>query len=76
MIGSLYPTEAPMLHFNMFRCAPVPGVDPHSLTQAERNALQRSNEFKETGRGYNEIQTTKVIPSVLSAPMINETLYA
>ncbi|KAF8578233.1 alpha/beta-hydrolase [Ramaria rubella] len=59
-IGSLYPFHAPVLHFNMFRCPPVIGLDPETaFTESEKKALERSREFQRTGRGYNEIQSTR-----------------
>ncbi|KAF8511373.1 alpha/beta-hydrolase [Gautieria morchelliformis] len=59
VIGTLYPSQAPVLHFNMFRCPPVPGINPETFTTPEKGALQRNKEFMESGRGYNAIQSTK-----------------
>lgn len=60
VIGHLYPAEAPVLHFNMFRAPVIPDLDPTSFSPGEQKALQRSDEFTKYGRGYNDIQSTKV----------------
>ncbi|KAF8514096.1 alpha/beta-hydrolase [Hysterangium stoloniferum] len=59
VIGHLYPSEAPLLHFNMFRVHPPQEKDTQSFTEAEKNAIQRHIEFKESGSGYTAIQSTK-----------------
>jgi len=60
VIGTLYSSQVPLLHFNMFHCPPNPGVDPRAFTESERKALARREEFMKTGSGYGEIQSTKV----------------
>ncbi|KIJ44826.1 hypothetical protein M422DRAFT_207769 [Sphaerobolus stellatus SS14] len=59
VIGSLYPEQAPVLHFNMFRTPPIANFDMETLTVSEKNALRRREEFQESGRGYIDIQSTK-----------------
>jgi hypothetical protein len=59
----------------MFRCPPVPGINPHTFTESEKRALQRSEEFGESGKGYNAIQSTKVISSIYSLFFIAEKFF-
>jgi len=59
VIGHLYPSEAPLLHFNMFRTDPPQAEDTQLFTEAEQNAIKRHIEFKRSGSGYNSIQSSK-----------------
>ncbi|KIJ41227.1 hypothetical protein M422DRAFT_255732, partial [Sphaerobolus stellatus SS14] len=59
IIGNLYPTQVPLIHFNMFGCPPVAGVSEDSFTEAERRALRRTKIFQESGSGYFQLQSTK-----------------
>jgi len=59
IMGSLYPESIPTMHFNMFRCPPIPGISPDSFSDTEKRLLARNAEFAATGRGYLDIQSTK-----------------
>ncbi|TDL20272.1 alpha/beta-hydrolase [Rickenella mellea] len=59
LIGSLYPEEAPVLHFNMFRCPAPKDEDENTLSPAEQNLMNRRATFAKTGAGYLDIQSTK-----------------
>lgn len=60
VMGTEYPAAVRAMHFNMFR-APTPNdVNPNTFTDAEKHLIKRRAEFAESGRGYLEIQSTKV----------------
>ncbi|KIJ41226.1 hypothetical protein M422DRAFT_255731 [Sphaerobolus stellatus SS14] len=59
VIGNLYPTQVPLIHFNGFVCPPVAGIPESSFTERERRALRRNKHFQESGSGYFQLQSTK-----------------
>ena len=61
IIGTLYPKDAPVLHFNMFRSPLKNPAQQGTLTETEKRLIARRTEFGQNGRGYVEIQSTKVL---------------
>ena len=60
IMGSLFPESLPTMHFNMFRAPIPPSNGPDNLSVIEKRLLSRRDQFGSTGRGYLDIQSTKV----------------
>ena len=60
-MGCFFHESIPAAHFNMFRCPVRSKVDDSGLSEIERRLITRRQQFEGTGRGYVEIQSTKVM---------------
>ena len=59
IMSSVFPESVPVVHFNMFRAPPAPGVDRSKYTDAEKRLVASKEEFDKSGFGYFAIQSTK-----------------
>ena len=59
-MGTLFPERIPVLHFNSFPTAPVPGSDPSKYSALQKQLVASRNAFNTTGNGYFILHATKV----------------
>ena len=56
----MYPENVPLIHFNMFCIAHAPDFDLEKCSANERRIIARMDEYMNSGKGYADIQNTKV----------------
>ena len=86
ILGISYPEHIKVLHFNFLSSSSVPNpvTDPSNLTEAEKAAVYRRDEWSKTGTGYFVEQSTKPFTiglAIASTPIailawIGEKIYA
>ena len=59
--GCLFPENAPLSLFNMFRCPAVTAFDYATASPTVKLFMDNRAKFASKGRGYTEIQSTKVL---------------
>ncbi|KAL5532422.1 hypothetical protein ACEPAF_5992 [Sanghuangporus sanghuang] len=59
MMGSMYPDQLSLTHYNMFYTGVAPDNDLSCYSESEKKFLKRFSEVKDTEFGYLVIQTTK-----------------
>ena len=59
-MGSMYPDQLSLTHYNMFYTGATPDSDLSGYSESEKQLFKRFSEIKDTEFGYLIIQTTKV----------------
>ena len=60
-MAHMFPDSIPLMHFNMFAAWTPTRVSTDNISAIERKFLERREEYQASGRGYVDIQSTKVL---------------
>lgn len=59
-MAHMFPDSMPFLHFNAFAAWTPPRVSTENISDIEKKFLERREEYQSIGRGYVDIQSTRV----------------